>query len=235
VVLAQAESGDGQKPARNGIGSIETCVARIEVEEGARIAVTNLRGYLGHLFGDGDTEFHHHDSNPYRYPLIQYKKLGKTLVVLGINEHARTVQEKIPTLTHINLPSSRAKVMAIALESHTTPVSEGYAAYRFATPWLPLNSENYAKYRALDARLRPGFLEGILTGNVLSLLKGVKMRSPFRVMSRLGPHRPTPVICNANRFMGFWGSFALNVTLPNYMGLGKSVAKGFGAIGREEK
>jgi len=234
-VLVQAKSGDGQKPAKNGIGSIETCVARIEVEEGARIAVTNLRGYLGHLFGDADSEFHHHDSNPYRYPLIQYKKLGKTLVVLGINEHAKTVQEKIPTLTHINLPSSRAKVTAIALESRTTPVAEGYAAYRFATPWLALNSENYAKYRALDAKLRPGFLEGILAANALSMLKGVNMRAPFRVMARLGQHRPTPVICNANRFMGFWGSFALNVTLPNYMGLGKSVAKGFGAIGREEK
>lgn len=234
-MLAQAESEDGRQDAPRTIGSIETCAARIEVEDGARIAVTNLRGYLGHLFGDTDTEFHHHDSNPYRYPLIQYKKLGKALVVLGINEHARTVQERIPELTHINLPSSRAKVTAIELETSKTPVSEGYAAYRFATPWLPLNSENYAKYRALDARLRPGFLEGILTANALSFLKGVKMRSPFRVMSRLGPHRPTSVICNANRFMGFWGSFAINVTLPSHVGLGKSVAKGFGAIGREEK
>lgn len=230
-MLAQAESGDAPRTT----GSIETCTARVEIEDGARIAVTNLRGYLGHLFGDADTEFHHHDANPYRYPLIQYKKLGKVLVVLGINEHAKTVQEKIPTLTHINLPSSRAKVTAIALETRTTPVLEGYAAYRFATPWLALNSENYAKYKSLDAKLRPEFLEGILAANVLSMLKGVKMRAPFRVMARLGQHRPTSVICNANRFMGFWGSFALNVTLPDHVGLGKSVAKGFGAIGREEK
>jgi len=234
-MLAQTKSEGAQKDVPCKIGSITTCAARIEVEEGARIAVTNLRGYLGHLFGDTNTEFHHHDDNPYRYPLIQYKKLGKTLVVLGINEFAKVVQDRLPTLTHINLPSSRAKVMAITLESRTTHVSEGYAAYRFATPWLALNSENYAKYRALDARLRPGFLERILTANALSLLKGVSIRSPFRIMSRLGPHQPTSVICNANRFMGFWGSFALNVTLPNYMGLGKSVAKGFGAIGREVK
>jgi len=233
MVLAQAEG--AQQDAPRAMGSIETCAARIEVEEGARIAVTNLRGYLGHLFGDTDTEFHHHDANPYRYPLIQYKKLGKALVILGINEYARVVQDKIPELTHINLPSSRAKVTAIALESRTTPVSEGYAAYRFATPWLALNSENYAKYKSLDARLRPGFLEGILAANVLSLLKGVGMRASFRVMARLGQHRPTSVICNANRFMGLWGSFALNVTLPDHVGLGKSVAKGFGAIGREEK
>lgn len=232
-MLAQAESEDAQQGTPRTIGSIETCTARIEVEEGVRIAVTNLRGYLGHLFGEADTEFHHHDANPYRYPLIQYKKLGKELIVLGINEHAKTVQEKIPTLTHINLPSSRAKVTAIALESRTTPVSEGYAAYRFSTPWLALNSENYAKYRALDAKLRPGLLEGILAANVLSMLKGVRLRAPFRVMARLGQHKPTSVICNANRFMGFWGSFATNVTLPDHVGLGKSVAKGFGAIGRE--
>lgn len=234
-MLAQAESGGARQDAPRTMGSIETCAARIEVEEGARIAVTNLRGYLGHLFGESDTEFHHHDANPYRYPLVQYKKLGKTLVVLGINEYARVVQDRVPELTHINLPSSRARVTAIALESRTTPVSEGYAAYRFSTPWLALNSENYARYKALDARLRPGFLEGILAANALSLLKGVRMRAPFRVMARLGQHRPTSVICNANRFMGFWASFALNVTLPDHVGLGKSVAKGFGAIGREEK
>lgn len=228
---AQAE-GAGSDPGT--LGTVTTCIARIEVEEGARIAVTNLRGYLGHLFGPGDTEFHHHDENPYRYPLIQYKKLGKTLVVLGINDYARVVQARIPTLTHINLPSSRARVTAVALETRTAKVAEGFATYAFATPWLALNSENYARYKALEARLRPGFLEGILVANALSFLKGVGIRVPFRVRARLGQSRPTSVICNDNRFMGLWASFALNVTLPDHVGLGKSVAKGFGAIAREE-
>lgn len=227
---AQAE-GEGSSPGT--IGKVTTCIARVEVEEGARIAVTNLRGYLGHLFGSGDTEFHHHDENPYRYPLIQYKKLGKTLVVLGINDYAKVVQSRLPTLTHINLPSSRARVTAVALETRTTEVAEGFATYAFATPWLALNSENYARYRSLEARLRPGFLEGILVANVLSFFKGVGIRVPFRVRARLGQSRPTSVVCNDNRFMGMWADFALNVTLPDHVGLGKSVAKGFGAIARE--
>lgn len=232
-MLAQAEGADpGSGPGT--LGSVKTCIARIEVEEGARIAVTNLRGYLGHLFGSGDTEFHHHDENPYRYPLIQYKKLGKTLVVLGINDYAKVVQSRLPTLTHINLPRSKARVTAVALETRTTEVAEGFASYAFATPWLALNSENYARYKSLEARLRPGLLEGILVANVLSFLKGVGIRVPFRVRARLGRTCPTSVICNDNRFMGMWADFALNVALPDHIGLGKSVAKGFGAIAREE-
>jgi len=229
-LLAQAENA-GSAPGS--LGRVTACAARIEVEEGARIAVTNLRGYLGHLFGSDDTEFHHHDENPYRYPLVQYKKLGKDLVVLGINDYAKVVQSRLPSLTHINLPRSRARVTAVSIETRTTEVAEGYAAYAFATPWLALNSENYARYRSLEARLRPGFLEGLLVANTLSFLKGVGIRVPFRVRARLGRSRPTSVICNDNRFMGIWADFALNVTLPDHVGLGKSVAKGFGAIARE--
>ena len=229
----QAERKDAQ--GKKDIGEVTICTARLEVEDGARIAVTNLRGYLGHLFGSADTEFHHHDDNPYRYPLIQYKKLGKTLVVVGINDYAKTVQSRIPTLTHITLPTTKVRVTAVTLETKITPIAEVFAAYRFVTPWLALNSDNYAKYMSLDAKLRAGFLEGILEANVLSFLKGVGIRAPFRIRARLGPTRPTSVMCNGNRFMGLWGGFALNISLPEHIGVGKSVAKGFGAIAGESE
>lgn len=41
-----------------------------------------------------------------------------------------------------------------------------------------------------------------------------------------------PVDCKGNKFIGFMGNFKVNFELPDYIGLGKGVSRGFGTVRR---
>ena len=60
---------------------IRLCYSKINVNADITLSATQLRSYIGYKFA-ADTEFHHHDENPYRYSLIQYKRIDGGLYVL---------------------------------------------------------------------------------------------------------------------------------------------------------
>jgi predicted nucleotidyltransferase len=107
-------------------------------------------------------------------------------------------------------------------------------AYSFLTPWLPLNEANYARYQAGRLVERKRLLERILIGNILSMSKGLGYVVTEKIeISRLDvyPVR-TPVRLKGVEMTGFKGTFAVNFELPDLIGLGKSVSRGFGTVRR---
>ena len=204
-------------------------LARINTDTIKRISAAKLRGYLGYLFVE-DTEFHHHDDHPYRYPLIQYKRIGNSLFVLGINDYAKVILEKLPNLERIILPNSKVNVTSIEFSTVTHQITDEITKYEFQSPWIALNSENYEKIKALDSQLQYRFLENILIGNFLSMLKGVGIRIDYRLYASIKKLRPTYVIAHQNPFYSFYVQFVTNLKLPDLIGIGNSVSKGFGVI-----
>jgi hypothetical protein len=209
------------------VEKIDVCYAYLDVED-VRISATSLRGFIGHLFME-DTEFHHHSDNPYHYPLVQYKKTHGRLMVMGLKDYAEVVYRKVPTLDHITTPGGRIGVHSIEIETRSFSITETTARFRFVTPWLALNEENYVKFLA-SSKDRKGFLEKILVGNILSALKGLSVFVDFRVTVEIEHFKLQPAYVHENRFQAFKASFAANVNLPQFFGLGKSVSKGYGAI-----
>jgi hypothetical protein len=117
-------------------------------------------------------------------------------------------------------------------------VSFGHACsamtYSFLTPWLALNEENYARYQASALTERQRLLERILIGNILSMCKGLGYVVTEKIeVSRLDvyPVR-TPVRLKGIEMTGFKGTVAVNFELPDLIGLGKSVSRGFGTVRR---
>ena len=214
--------------------SVTICNVMIDIEPDAEhlITASQLRGYLGHLFID-DTEFHHHDDNPYRYPLIQYKKIRNKLSVIGINDYASMVQ-KIASIDHITLPSKKVKIMSIKFNTKKYTIKEIFTKYTFVSPWIALNGSNFNAYKKLERNLQREFLENILVGNLLSTLKGIGINTKYHIQTNIGMFTPTSVLCHNTQFLAFKLNFATNVEIPNLIGLGKSVSKGFGAIQRSE-
>jgi hypothetical protein len=208
---------------------IEICYAYVEVPDASAISATALRGFLGHLFIE-DTEFHHHSDSPYHYPLVQYKKVRGRLMVMGLKDYAEVVSRKMSALDHITTPNGRINVQSVDLVSDSFSIKETQKRFRFATPWIALNEENYQEFKSLDSARKKAFLEKILVGNVLSAIKGLSIFVRFKVTADLETFRPQPVLVHGNRFQAFQASFTANVELPRYFGLGKSVSKGFGAI-----
>jgi len=206
--------------------------AILEVEDDAPpLSVAQLRGYIGNLFID-DPEFHHHSNRSYHYPLIQYKRIDGKLMVIGLQKYAKILLDRISQLDHITTPRGPVKVRAMDIQLDTCNVDPQTHFYQFATPWIALNEENYAKFKFLPDNRRRVFLEKILVANALSALKWLGIFLDYRALPSIITYAPVGVMAHDNIFEAFRAHFSLNIGLPDYIGLGKSVSKGFGSIRR---
>ncbi len=192
-----------------------------------------LRGYIGGKFPEY-TLLHNHqnDGYDYRYPLVQYKLLEGAPVILGIEDGGDILMKILPGIESLQLANNLYNVLEtkITTRKHVIQQLDTLKNYKFATPWLGLNQENYEKYiQATDWKNRKGLLNSILLGNILSMCKGLGIKIEERI--NLQTH-----LDNANvHYKGvlhkaFMGNFRVNFELPEFFGLGKGVSQGFGVV-----
>ncbi len=195
---------------------------------------TKLRGYIASKFKEYPILHHHIEEAGYlyTYPKVQYKILGGTPVILGIEAGAEVLKDISGDITELKLGKSSYKVESTQMTQMNAefgPCREN-RHYKFLTHWLALNPANYEKYKAINEwKEKKEFLNGILVGNILSMCKSLDYAVPSKlyVHSRLDdeqvPYKGVPVI-------GFSGEFKVNFRIPDFFGLGKGVSQGFGVV-----
>jgi hypothetical protein len=192
-----------------------------------------LRGFFATKFTEY-TELHQHnvDKFIYRYPVVQYKMIGNVPTVIGINEGAEVLKEIYDEYNEIRLGENTYQIVerGISVKNEEFGISDKIHTYDFVTPWLALNQENYRKFYTLKGKIeRDEFIRKILIGNIISMSKS------------FGYEVPGQIKCDAHmRFrkdrlkdvsvMTFTGIFHTNFIIPDYLGIGKSVSRGFGAV-----
>jgi len=160
-----------------------------------------LRGFFATSFNEYAL-LHQHvtDKLIYRYPLIQYKMLQGSPLVLGINEGAEVLKE--------------------------------IYSYRFVTPWLALSQKNYPRYRDASQEGSRDLLRRILVGNILSASKGLGYVAKEHIRLEVGGMQDEICLLKGSKVTGIRGEFTTNFSIPELIGLGKSVSRGFGAVTR---
>lgn len=198
-----------------------------------------LRGAIAAHFLD-DPDFHGHkgDRTLYRYPSVQYRWLpdGPALFLLGdAAERARAYPFVGLTLQlgeeSVTIAEVKWRALALGLAAAPEP-----RRYRFGAPWLALNKENVLRYEALSPQARRvAELNRILVGNVLSVCKGLGWDIPadLRLQASLESVREVTCGVKGTPMRGFFGTFAINLHLPDGLALGRSVSHGFGWIEAE--
>lgn len=208
---------------------VKTCYAFLDSE--ANVSPTELRGFLGYLFVN-EPEFHHHSDSSYHYPLVQYKKVHGKMLVVGLDEYATTVYNKMVQLENIITQNEKARISNVDITMNSFTIHEEYGVYKFLSPWIALNKENYLKFKSADKTNRKEMLEKILVGNLLSMSKGLGIRIDFMINTDIRKSRHMKIEAHKNQFVAFYSEFSTNITIPKFLGLGKSVSKGFGIIER---
>lgn len=211
------------------VDEIKICTATLDFDSDYKITPVKLRGFLAHLFAN-ISEFHHHSDNSYHYPLIQYKRIKKKLVVVGIRKYAEIIFQNMSDLDHITTETRKIPLNNIEIKTTMFKVTQNPQKYKFVSPWLALNEKNYAKFKELKNNEKKPFLEKILVGNILSLLKGLEIFVDYAIIISILKFDSIRVTAHKNKFAGIYAEFECNVTLPEYLGLGKSVTKGFGIV-----
>ena len=196
-------------------------------------SATQLRGFFATKFNEY-TLLHQHNADKviYRYPLVQYKMINKTPTVIGINEGAEVLKEIYDKYDEINLNGNIYEIVerGITVKEQEFGMSDKLLSYRFITPWLALNQENYERYLKLDRVKQNEMLRRNLVGNMLSASKGVGYVVPDTIRLEIG--KSQNMMCKVKRvqFVGFICEFMVNFEIPQYIGLGKSVSRGYGAV-----
>lgn len=195
---------------------------------------TNLRGYIAGKFPQYPLLHHHLDRPLLAYPKVQYKVLAGTPSILGVSNGAAVLREISDGITELVFPRNRYRVVSKVTYDQMVPLapSKEMVEYRFISPWLGLNQENYRKWQEIsDWKEKKRLLNAILTGNLLSMAKGLDVV----IEHRLTVHSHLEKVETRYKgveMTGFMGSFRVNLQVPEYIGIGKGVSQGFGTIRR---
>lgn len=200
-----------------------------------------FRGALAQKVGLEHDWFHNHNNTKngksariHRYPRIQYKRhRGKPMLVClenGVEEIHKYFSQPDWTLK-IGEKEHVMKIDRLQVKEYNLQVGDKPFYYQIRN-WIALNPQNYIKYKKIEGLAdRVRFLEQILSSNIIVFAKGIDWKPEKRFdltiteLLRVGTVRfkgiPT---------MTFNCAFQTNIFLPNYVGVGKGVSKGFGTI-----
>ena len=201
--------------------------------------IHKFRGFVGNAFKNYDL-IHNHNLKTgkliYRYPLIQFKLIDKKPAIIAITDKAVNIFSEI-----------FMKLDKIIIEDTLIPVFEkdlkieevefGYSnemfMYEFVSPWLGLNQKNFKKYNEAGREEKNEMLKRVMTGNILSMAKyldcWLSKNQKIKINIKL---KETKVNLKGKSMTGFNGIFKTNFCLPDYLGIGKSVSRGFGSVRR---
>lgn len=192
---------------------------------------------IGSMGEEANTLYHNHtgeDGFRYSYPLIQYKRIKGKAAIVCVEEGAEKIGQFLSEEKHVYNLGNRETTMSVdCIQPRQMLIQVWQHEFRYRiNRWLALNSENYKRYMATDSIVeRVQLLERILKGNILSMCKGLNIMLDKEVVVKIGNmSEPYMVRNKETKLMAFDIEFASNVSLPNYIGLGKNASIGYGVV-----
>ncbi len=196
-----------------------------------------LRGYFGNLFKTHSTLLHNHyedGSYRYRYPLVQYKVIKNVPTLVGIGEGAELLPQLFLKIKELEIEGQIYPIHAknIVVHQEESGFSTDLHTYSFDTLWMALNQNNYSQYHELEQQQeKNAMLNRVLIGHILSFFKNmdIRLKPEERIMTKVQVKEKSTLF-RGHRMLAFSGQFTTNALLPDGIGLGKSVSRGFGTI-----
>jgi len=197
-----------------------------------------FRGAVISASGYDDVLYHNHQGDNYRYsyPLIQYKRIDKKASIFCIGSGTESIG-KLFCNGEFEFQIGERKVQmeidTIKATKNLIQLWQTELTYRVVR-WLPLNTENYHRYNAIESLTeRITFLEHILTSNLLSMLKGLGIFIEGELTVKITAlDEPYIQTYKGVKLMAFNCNFKSNLSIPHYAGIGKNASNGFGIVYR---
>ena len=199
--------------------------------------IPKFRGYLSSKYPNYDIIHNHLKDGSFRYsyPLIQFKTINHKPAIVGINEGIELLKKVFLEIQDMKIGEQRRVIneKSIVLREEEFGVSSDFIDYKFCSPWMALNQENYNKYNRMNRYDQMAFLKHILRENLKTISKGFGYTIPNIDEVRVdGGFRVKLVNFKNIQMLCFTGSFISNFHIPEYLGIGKQVARGFGMVGK---
>ena len=225
------------------ISSGEDSICRIRVlvigfeREIRESEIRFFRGAVSDIAGPEHVLFHNHlrDGYRYRYPLIQYKTWSHRPMIVCINEGVDEVHHFFEHKRGNLILGNREydlQVARISLNRFTMQTWDKTFRYTLYN-WLPLNQNNYKTFKEITGEQEKRvFLERVLTGNILSMAKGIGWWVQKEKLKVSIPELHDPYVLKVKGVLreAYTLEFHTNAFLPDFIGLGKNASLGFGKV-----
>lgn len=165
-----------------------------------------------------------------KYPLIQYKVIRGAPLIVAVNEGCDILWEVYDMLEEINetSPWKITERRIIEKKAEIGPLEEK-VRYRFLTPWLTIKENEIGKDIKTNIKQRNSALATILESNFLAISRNFSIPVDMNLDVSLNT-KDEFIVQRDTEIAGFFGSFYINFELPQFLGLGKSVTRGFGTV-----
>ena len=213
---------------------IRSVVARVATDKPVRKTSYQVKGVIMNDFPDEEIIPFINGSyrSQFLYPRVQVKILNEQIYLVGIKEGVDpilSVVEKLKTMNFGNITFEVEGSDADVEEDHFVP-SPRMIRYRFLTPWVALNEINLGKYKFVYGDERPKFLNRLLSQNIAFLAKEMEMKLETKVYVKLTLESLYPKLVDDGHMGAFEGEFKTNFVLPNFLGIGNGITKGYGVL-----
>lgn len=166
------------------------------------------------------------------YPRVQVKILNEQIYIIGIHEGVDpvlSVAEKFEMFDFGNITFEVQDCDIENVDQQFIPSSR-LVRYRFITPWVALNHMTGGKYRFLTNQEKPSYLNRLLGQNIIFLANEVGINLEDNIFTKVKVSSLFPRPVDENKWGAFMGEFKTNFVLPNYIGIGNGITRGFGTI-----
>lgn len=213
---------------------IRTTIARIITDKPVRKTPYQVKGVFMRQYSDleivpmMDGTYR----NRFLYPRVQIKILNEQIYMVGINEGVNPIIELTERLDILDFGNITFQVFDTEVDTKDDqfrPVGR-LIRYRLLTPWVALNQMTGSRYRILNNMERIGFLNRLLGQNIVFLARemGIELQEKIFTKVNLTSLFPKPV--DERNWGAFSGEFRTNFLLPNYLGIGNGITRGYGAV-----
>lgn len=208
----------------------------------SRYQIPLFRGAVLASIPEANILFHNHTPSGFRYeyPLIQYKRIGGKAAIVCIGDGTDTIGEFFtdkPIVVSIGHQSTNLEIQSVDAQNTLVQLWQNTFKYNLRG-WIPLNSENWSKYKAIESIAeRYAMLEKLLCANILSMLKGLDIHLDNQLICSI-THIDEPYISlyKGVKMNNFDIQFTSNLSIPKFIGIGKGVSLGHGIVTpRKEK
>jgi len=170
--------------------------------------------------------------NKFLYPRIQVKILNDQIYIVGIKEGADPVVNITKELELLNFGNITFNIVDIDIEESVDQFAhvDQLLRYQFVSPWVALSKNTQNRYKFLKNNDRIAFLNRLLGQNIVFLAREMEITLKEKVFTKLRLNSLFPKPAYEKDWASFSGEFQTNFILPNYIGLGNGITRGYGAI-----
>ena len=168
----------------------------------------------------------------FSYPRVQVKILNEQIYIIGIKEGVEpvlSIPDKIKELDFGNITFTINDFEVETLKQQFA-LSGSVVKYSFLTSWAALNHVTGKKYRSIPFKKKKSYLNKLLGINLIFLAKEMGVSIDKGIYTKVEIPNLHPKSIDDNKWKSFKGDFKTNIILPNYIGLGNGITRGYGTI-----